>query len=154
MECQTQSGNYWLTATPITAGVIRAGAPSPSQSGWAWRWLYSGKNQTIGVDGVYIATAGSGQTNGTYTANASAGGATISYTISGNALTSVKITNPGTIGFQYTGVPTFTIAAGGTPGTVTATLGFSSERSSVSFRQRRQGSSFRGGVEKAPPQFL
>lgn len=73
------------------------------------------------VVAVNILTAGSGQTNGTYTATASSGGATISYVISGGALTSVTITSGGNNG--QTTTPTFTIAAGGTAGTVQAVLG-------------------------------
>lgn len=108
------SGNYQIAAQPSGKGVRKT---------FLLRWLYSPNNAPIGVDGIIIASAGSGQTNGTYTATASAGGAVIQYVISGAALTSVKIINSGTIGFQYTAVPTFTIAAGGTPGTVTAYLG-------------------------------
>lgn len=74
------------------------------------------------VVGVQILTAGSGQTNGTYTATASTGGATISYVIAGNALTSVTITGGGV--YATDTAPTFTIAAAGTPGTVSVTLGF------------------------------
>lgn len=76
------------------------------------------------VVGVSILTAGSGQTNGNYTATASAGGATIAYTIAGGALTAVSVTfggNPGT--YTVATAPTFTIAAGGTPGTVQAIVG-------------------------------
>ena len=34
----TQSGNYELLAVPTTAGQIRAGALSPSASGWKFFW--------------------------------------------------------------------------------------------------------------------
>ena len=71
-----------------------------------------------------ILTAGSGQTNGTYTATASTGGATISYTIAGNALTAATVTYGGAPGTYTTAnAPTFTIAAGGTPGTIQAVIG-------------------------------
>ena len=82
------------------------------------------------VVAVNILTAGSGQTNGTYTATASTGGAVISYTISGNALTAVSLVSRGAPGVYNATlpntaptVPTFTIAAGGTPGTVQAVVG-------------------------------
>lgn len=108
------SGTYFVLAQPTVAGNIRSGP-------WYLRWYFAGG--TEGVDGVVIATAGSGQTNGTYTANASGGGGTgaqIQYTIAGGLLTAVTVLNPGK---NYTSAPTFTIAAGGTPGTVTASIG-------------------------------
>lgn len=45
--CTTQSGNYTLIAIPTTANQLRAGAPSPSASGWKFRWL-----NTIGATEV------------------------------------------------------------------------------------------------------
>lgn len=85
------------------------------------RWFYSGIGSSgQGVASVVIAGAGSGQTNGVYVVTANTGTATIQVTVAGAAVTAVKILNPG--GPYYT-VPTFTVAAGGTPGTVTATLG-------------------------------
>lgn len=107
------SGNYIVQPQPTGVGTRQT---------WNVRWLYT-QAQGLGVDGVVIASAGSGQTAGTYTANASGGGGTgavLQYVISGGALTGVKVISPGT---GYTSVPTFTIAAGGTPGTVTATIG-------------------------------
>lgn len=69
---------------------------------------------------VALLTAGSGQTPGTYNATASAGGAVIQYTINGaGALASVTLLNPGTYA-SNAAIPTFTIAAGGTPGTVSS----------------------------------
>lgn len=73
---------------------------------------------------VVIATAGSGQTNGTFVVAANAGvgggsGAAINVTIAGGVITSVSVNNPG---YGYVTPPTFTIAEGGTPGTVTAQL--------------------------------
>lgn len=123
MDCTTQSGSYHLSAQPTSAGQIRAGAPSPSQSGWAWHWFYSSAGNPQGVDSIAIATAGSGQTNGVSTVAASGGGGTgaiVQITIAGGAITSAKVLNPGT---GYTSVPTFTVAQGGTPGTLTATIG-------------------------------
>lgn len=74
--------------------------------------------QGTSVAEVVIATAGSGQTPGNYTAAASSGAATIAYTInSSGALSSVTVTNPGSA-YAPGAAPTFTIAAGGTPGTV------------------------------------
>jgi len=74
------------------------------------------------VQQVSILTAGSGQTPGSYTANASAGGAVIQYTINGSgALASVSVLNGGTYA-SNAAIPTFTIAAGGTPGTVVAQM--------------------------------
>jgi hypothetical protein len=46
MDCNTQSGNYRVRFVPTTAGVIRAGAPSPSQSGWTAFWDYRGIGDT------------------------------------------------------------------------------------------------------------
>lgn len=34
----TKSGNYTLVAVPTATGQFRAGAPSPSQSGWKYVW--------------------------------------------------------------------------------------------------------------------
>lgn len=73
---------------------------------------------------VQILTAGSGQTPGTYSVTASAGGAVISVVVAGGGtVTAVPtITTPG---FYATDtVPTFTLAAGGTPATFSATVGY------------------------------
>jgi hypothetical protein len=73
-------------------------------------------------------TAGSGQTNGSYQIAANVGsgggsGAIISITISGGAI----VGNPTVVyaGFGYVSPPTFTVAQGGTPGTVVAQLSIS-----------------------------
>lgn len=75
------------------------------------------------VQGVTILTAGSGQTPGTYTVASSGGGgtgATIQVVIAaGGTLTVATVLTPGT---GYTSAPTFTVAAGGTPGTVQAQM--------------------------------
>ena len=75
---------------------------------------------------VVTITAGSGQTNGTFQINANVGsgggtGAIISVNISGGAI----VGNPTVVaaGVGYVSPPTFTVAQGGTPGTVTAQLG-------------------------------
>jgi hypothetical protein len=109
------SANYELKPFPSTTTVANI------RCTWAFKWFYTGGGGAVGVNSVVIATAGSGQTPGTYSATASTGAATISYTIgAGGTLTAVSITNPGS---GYTAAPTFTIAAGGTPGTVTASVG-------------------------------
>lgn len=75
-----------------------------------------------------ILTAGTGQTDGAYTANASYGPATLSYTILGGLLTSVSVSKsngiytPAYVTANGGSAPTFTIAAGGTPGTVQGVL--------------------------------
>ena len=76
---------------------------------------------------IVITGAGTGQTNGSYTINANAGvgggiGAVISVNIVGGLLTGATVVNGG---FGYVTPPTFTIAEGGTPGTVVAQLGSS-----------------------------
>lgn len=71
------------------------------------------------VTEVVILTAGSGQTPGNYTAAASSGTATIAYTIgAAGTLTTVSVTNAGS--YPTGTIPSFTIAAGGTPATVAA----------------------------------
>lgn len=77
-----------------------------------------------GVTSVNLLTAGSGQTPGTYTAAASAGGAVIQYVVAAGGTITAQPTVL-TAGGPYTdaAVPTFTIAAGGTPATVQANIG-------------------------------
>lgn len=66
---------------------------------------------------VSISGAGTGQTPGNYTAQASSGTASISYVIgSAGTLISATVTAGGS--YPTGTIPTFTIAAGGTPGTV------------------------------------
>lgn len=73
------------------------------------------------VQNVTILTAGSGQTAGTYTATANTGGAVIQYVIgSAGTLIAATVLNGGS--YSSTSIPTFTIAAGGTPGTVQSQL--------------------------------
>lgn len=103
------SGNYFVYGQmPSTGSRLSA----------MLRWFYSGVGSQ-GIDGIFIATAGSGQTNGTFTVAANSGTGTIQVVIAGGAITSVRVLNPG----SYSAPPTFTIAEGGTPGTVTATIG-------------------------------
>ena len=109
----TSDGLYEVKVQPDNA----VGVPSS----WAARWFYAGN--ISGVDGVVIATAGSGQTNGTYSIAGSGGGgtgATVGITIAGGAITAAQVTNPGS---GYTSAPTFTVSEGGTPGTLTASVG-------------------------------
>jgi hypothetical protein len=74
------------------------------------------------VQSVQVSTQGSGQTVGTYTVAASGGGgtgATIQVVVSSATAISATVLTPGS---GYTSVPTFTLATGGTPGTVFAQL--------------------------------
>lgn len=119
-DCTTQSGNYSLTAIPTSAGYLRAGAPSPSASGWRWLWKYSGLQ---GVVSVVQNAAGSGMTVGTYPLVATGGGGSgFSGTLTVLTATtiSIKINNAGE---GYTSAPTITApATGGTPPTFTVTV--------------------------------
>jgi hypothetical protein len=47
----TKSGNYTLVAVPTAVNQFRAGAPSPSQSGWRFIWY-----NTVGFTQVANAT--------------------------------------------------------------------------------------------------
>lgn len=106
-----------LTGLPIATGINPGAFQEFSDSEAAG---YASK----GVNGITILTPGSGQTPGTYTATASTGGAVIQYVVAaGGTVTAIPtVLNPG----KYTvdTAPTFTIAAGGTPATVSASLGF------------------------------
>ena len=122
MSATSLSGNYTVTFDPASAGygIVRAGAPSPSQSGWTARWFFNNINGTFGVGKVAQNAAGTGMTPGTYPITFSGGtdtvAATGTVTVSATAVTAVSITNPGI----YTVLPTATI--GGTPGGTPATL--------------------------------
>ena len=78
------------------------------------------------VTSVVLATPGSGQTPGTYQVSASGGGGTgaqIGVVVgAGGTVTTTILNNQGS---GYTSAPTFTLSAGGTPATFTATLGYS-----------------------------
>lgn len=77
-----------------------------------------------GLPAVNVNTVGSGQTAGTYTVTASGGGgsgAVIQYVINASGTLS-GIPTVVTPGSGYTSTPTFTLAAGGTPGTVQAIM--------------------------------
>lgn len=74
------------------------------------------------VQDVAILTAGSAQTPGYFTLTASAGGAVIGYTINASgALASAWVITGGTY-LSSASLPTFTLPAGGTPGTVAALM--------------------------------
>lgn len=75
------------------------------------------------VQSVQVLTQGTGQTLGTYVVTGSGGGATVQATIQVvvNSATSITTTLL-TPGFGYTSAPTFTLATGGTPGTVATQL--------------------------------
>lgn len=120
MECTTQSGNYSVIFVPTSAGYLRAGAPSPSQSGWTAFWQLSGKQGVIVVQNV----AGSGMTPGNVaplTFSGGTGGGAAGYlTVLTATTVSITITNTGT----YTSAPTATAAnaaTGGTAPTLTVT---------------------------------
>jgi hypothetical protein len=79
------------------------------------------------VKSVVVLTQGSGQTVGTYTINAVVGsgggsGAIIQVIVTAAAAITVSVVNGGQ---GYVSPPTFTLATGGTPGTVVAQLGIS-----------------------------
>lgn len=108
------SGLYVVNAT-IPASAIGTGSASA-----ILKWLYN--TPGIGVNGVTF-TAGTGQTNGTYVISGTGGGGTgaqVTITIAGGLITTAFVSNAGR---NYTSVPTFTVAAGGTPGVLTATIG-------------------------------
>lgn len=77
---------------------------------------------TVGPDtvfGPYIATLGSGMTNGTYVVPANSGAATLTVTVAGGVATHITVSNAGS---GYLATPTFTMTGtGGTPATIGAT---------------------------------
>jgi hypothetical protein len=80
--------------------------------------------QGSSVQSISVATQGSGQTLGTYVVTASGGGsptaqATIQVIVTAANAITVTLLTPGS---GYTSVPTFTLATGGTPGTVVANM--------------------------------
>lgn len=79
------------------------------------------------VKSVVVLTQGSGQTVGTYQVAATVGsgggsGAIIQVIVTSATAITVSVVNGG---FGYVSAPTFTLATGGTPGTVVAQLGIS-----------------------------
>lgn len=117
----TQSGNYEVKFFPASTGnnIVRAGAPTPGQSGWTAVWEYSGKQ---GVTVVQNA-AGIGMTPGTVVpivfAGGTGGGAAGTVTVLTATTVAISITNSG----SYTVAPTATVTGtGGTPPTLTVAL--------------------------------
>lgn len=101
-------------STASTAANIFQGAPA----GIA-------KPTTVGT--VAISTLGSGQTAGTYNVNSSTSGGTavaVAQVVVGSAGTIISATLL-QAGAGFTSVPTFTVAAGGTPGTILAQMAIS-----------------------------
>lgn len=77
-------------------------------------------NTGTSVQSAWLSVQGSGQTNGTYQAYDATGGAIVSYVVSGNVVTAVRIAAKGN-GYQI--APTFTTSgAGGTPGIISTSL--------------------------------
>jgi hypothetical protein len=118
MGCVSQSGNYAVNFIPTSAGYLRAGAPSPSQSGWTAIWQVSGKQGVIVVQNA----AGIGMTPGTVVpivfAGGTGGGAAGTVTVLTATTIAINLTNTG----SYTSAPTATISGtGGTPATLTVT---------------------------------
>lgn len=118
VEELSASGNYQISAVaPTTVGGTKQTTKL--------KWFYA---PTQGINSILIATAGSGQTNGTYVitdsgSNFTGSAAKVQIVVAGAAVTKATIVFPGT---GYFGAATFTVAAGGTPGTLTSTYGSSS----------------------------
>jgi hypothetical protein len=98
-------------ATAAVAANIKTGTP-----------VGFGTPTTVGQ--VAVVTVGSGQTAGTYLVNSSASGGTALAQAqvvigAGGTITSATLTQPGA---GFTSTPTFTVAAGGTPGTINAQM--------------------------------
>lgn len=106
----TNSGSYNVVPQFVGTGL--------RQSAFL-RWFASGA-VGVGITTLTITGAGTGQTNGITTLAANTGTATIQVTIAGGLITAVKVLNAGG---PYLSAPTFTVAQGGTPGTITTTLG-------------------------------
>lgn len=124
VECANTGSWDWSTAT--TTMYVSYDAEGPASS--------SGH-----ITGFQITSPGSGQANGTYgptavtltggSCGSSGGTPTLMYTISGGALVDVWINSTaskGSVGYNCTIQPTFTVAQGGTPGTFTINGGFGS----------------------------
>lgn len=110
-EATTVSGSYAVTFQPSGFGP-RA----------TWKAIWNGVAGHVAS--LAIASAGSGQTPGTYSVAATGGGGT-------GAVASIVVAGGGTVtavptitssGQGYTSAPTFTLVSGGTPATFTATL--------------------------------
>jgi hypothetical protein len=121
-DCTTLSGNYSVRFVPTAVGNlnVRAGAPSPTQSGWTALWMASGKQ---GIATIVQNAAGIGMTPATVVPIVFSGGggsgAAGTVTVLTATTISIKITS---FGQGYTSAPTATISGtGGTPATLTVT---------------------------------
>lgn len=117
-DAVTLSGTYNVSFFPRAIG-IRAGAPSPSQSGWIALWTYSGKQGVV----VTQNAAGIGMTPGTVVpivfASGTGSGAAGTVTVLTATTISINITNSG----SYTVAPNATISGtGGTPATLSVAI--------------------------------
>lgn len=71
--CMSQSGNYHVRFIPTSVGYnqVRAGAPSPSQSGWTAIWEYASTDNPVDDTGQPLALGplSAAATQSTFTAN-------------------------------------------------------------------------------------
>jgi hypothetical protein len=73
-ECTSLSGNYKVRFVPTSVGYnqVRAGAPSPSQSGWTAVWEYTGASDNPLADTgspLTLGTLSAAATQSTFTSN-------------------------------------------------------------------------------------
>jgi hypothetical protein len=71
-DCTSASGNFRVRFQPTSTGlnIVRAGAPSPSQSGWTAIWEYSGQsNQAENAIPVGLGALSAAATQSAMTAN-------------------------------------------------------------------------------------
>ncbi len=107
------SGNYQVQTIYGGLGV---------RSSVNLKWLYTGNAGATGVIAVGE-SGGSGMTPGTYPLSFSGGGgsgAAGTITVTSGAVTAINLTSPGS---GYTSAPTVSAATGGTPPTLTASIG-------------------------------
>ena len=107
-DVRSISGTYDVISHPAAVGP---------RASWSLIWRFA---TTGSVASVAQNQAGSGMTPGTYVVTATTGTAQISVVVaSATTLGAITVLNPGS---GYASAPTFTLAAGGTPATLTATL--------------------------------
>ena len=122
-------GNGVIITPTIGSGIITALTITNAGSGY-----FNTPTITItsGITGTTSIVGGSGYTNGTFNLDISGGGGsgcTGTFTIAGNILSSISITNAGT---GYTSAPTLSFDnAGGTGASATATLGTGASATAV-----------------------
>jgi hypothetical protein len=122
-------GNGVIITPTIGSGIITALTITNAGSGY-----FNTPTITItsGITGTTSIVGGSGYTNGTFNLGISGGGGsgcTGTFTIAGNILSSITITNAGT---GYTSAPTLSFPnAGGTGASATATLGTGASATAV-----------------------